>query len=156
MRSKGGGVSLQKRATALKVASAGKSKRQATYAKLKKRLDQVFSEWTRRRFADQSGMVRCITCQRLSHWKTLQNGHFIPRHYLAGRWHPDNCAPQCPSCNLWGRGRYPEYSAWGINHYGQDWLNRMIALKREVYKWSRQDLQQMIEDYETRLRQMEQ
>ena len=125
------------------------------YGTLKKRLDAVFSLFVRRRLA-VGDMATCVTCSKVSHWKTMQCGHFIPRHYLAGRWNLENCAVQCPSCNIWGRGRYPEFAQWGVNRYGQGWLPKMIALKRETLKLTRSDLETMIEDYETRLRQIEQ
>lgn len=134
--------------------SKRKGPRPKTYAQLKSRLDAVFSIWTRRRFADENGMVRCITCQRLSHWKDLHAGHFIARHHLAGRWLPENVHPQCPADNLFRKGAYPEYAAWGVNHYGQSWLTDMVALKRQSVKWSRTDLAQMVEDYTARVEAM--
>lgn len=30
----------------------------------------------------------------------LQAGHFIPRRYVATRWHPLNVWPQCSRCNV--------------------------------------------------------
>ena len=123
-----------------------------TYASLKNRLDRVFSVWTRRRFADQSGMVRCVSCGATKHWKQIQAGHFQKRHYLGTRWHPENVAPQCVACNVFGSGNLAAYAAWGVNRYGQDWPARMVSLSKETVKWSRTDLQQLIEDYETRLR----
>ena len=128
------------------------ARKKASYANLKRKLDKVFSEWVRKKGADSNGIATCITCGAKAHWKQMQCGHFIPRHYLAGRWHIENTAIQDASCNIFKRGAYPEFAAWGINHYGQDWLNRMIALKRETVKWSRQDLQQMIEDYTERVK----
>ena len=124
--------------------------RKKSYSTLKRRLDQVFSEYVRR----IANPCRCVTCGTIKPWKSMQCGHFIPRHYLAGRWNIENTAVQCASCNVWGRGRYPEFAAWGVNRYGQDWLTRMIALKRETVKLKSHDLEKMIEHYERCLSQI--
>ena len=124
-----------------------KKKPKPSYASLKRQLDKVFSEFIRRRF----NPCKCITCGVVKPWKEMQCGHFIPRHYLAGRWHILNCAVQCASCNVWGRGRYPEFAAWGVNTYGQSWLTDMVALKRQPVKLKSHDLENMITDFEQRL-----
>ena len=128
--------------------------RKRSYASLKRQLDKVFSEFIRRRLASAAGIAVCVTCGSRKNWKEMQCGHFIPRHYLAGRWHILNCAVQCPSCNVWGRGRYPEFAAWGVNTYGQSWLTDMVALKRQPVKLKSHDLENMIEDFEKKLADM--
>lgn len=134
----------------------GRKPRTRSYAALKRALDKTYSEWVRRKGADSQGFVRCVTCGRSAHWKSMQCGHFIPRHYLAGRWNPENTAVQDASCNIFKRGAYPEFAQWGTSHYGQDWLPRMIALKREQIKWTRMDLESLLEDYTKRLAHLEQ
>lgn len=82
-----------------------------TAAKLKKELDAVFSRWVRLSHADASGWVVCYTCNTRYHWKKIQNGHFIRRQYLATRFDPRNCRPQCVGCNIYGDGKMVEFSA---------------------------------------------
>ena len=48
---------------------------------LVKKLDAVFSEYIRRKYADKNGIVKCYTCNKKAYWKGegMQNGHFISR-----------------------------------------------------------------------------
>ena len=130
---------------------SGKRKRVKTYAALKRELDSTFSVWTRRRFADSNGMVRCITCQKVSHWKTVDAGHYVSRSYLATRWHPENVHPQCKGDNGFRNGAMPQYTVFGIDRYGPDWPQRMVSLSRETRKYSRADLQTLIDDYKAKI-----
>ena len=125
-----------------------------TYASLRDRLDDVFSVWTRLRFTDDNGIVSCVSCGVRKHWKDrMDAGHFVPRGHLATRWHPENVAPQCKTCN-WKQkfGNSAPYAAWGVNWYGMDWPARMVALSRTETKLTRADLQSMIEDYEGKIK----
>ena len=121
-----------------------KKKKTKSYSYLKKALDRVVSEYVRRRGADTSGVA---TCGSRASWKALQCGHFVSRAYLATRWHLDNLAIQCVQCNIFKKGNYPAFAAWGVDRYGMDWPARMVSLSRQSVKLSRTDLMQMIEDY---------
>lgn len=90
---------------------AGKKRAVKTAAKLKKELDFLFSRFIRLSHADKRGYVRCYTCGVRKHWKEIQNGHFIRRQYLATRFDPRNCRPQCVGCNIYGDGKMVEFSA---------------------------------------------
>lgn len=79
-------------------------------SKLKKDLDSLFSKWVRLSHASEKGFVRCYTCGVLKYWKKIQNGHFISRQYLAIRFDPRNCRPQCVGCNVYGNGKQVEYA----------------------------------------------
>ena len=61
-----------------------------------KKLDSVFSEYIRRKYADRDGIVKCFTCNKSAYWKGqgMQNGHFISRASRILRWEEDNCRPQ--------------------------------------------------------------
>ena len=122
-----------------------------SYATLKRKLDKVFSEWSRRRFADSNGNCRCVSCGAVKHWKEMQAGHFQKRHYLATRWEPENVAPQDSACNVFKGGNLAAYAAWGVNRYGPDWPARMVAQSKRVMKLGRGDLLAMIEEYQNKL-----
>ena len=126
-------------------------KKPQSYAKLKKALDRVVSEYVRRRGADTNGVAACATCGSRASWKALQCGHFVSRAYLATRWHLDNLAIQCVQCNIFKKGNYPAFAAWGVDRYGMDWPARMVALSRTETKLTRADLQAMIEDYTAKI-----
>lgn len=67
--------------------------------KLDSDLDEIFSIFTRMRFADWKGEVHCYTCTWYGHWKELDAGHFIKRAHQAVRWEENNARPQCRDCN---------------------------------------------------------
>lgn len=119
----------------------------ASYASLKRRLDKIFSEWIRRKDAGAYGRAMCVSCGMVARWSKMQCGHFIPRHYLAGRWNPDNCFVQCPSCNVFKRGNYPGFAAYLNKHFGPQRIEELLELKRKTLKLTRSDLQGMIDRY---------
>ena len=127
-----------------------------TYAKLKKRLDAVFSLWTRVRFGlafcHRIGEVRCVSCDVRKPVAEMQAGHFVSRSYLATRWHPENVAPQCVQCNIFKKGNLAAFAAWGVDRYGMDWPARMVSLSRVPTKFSRSDLEILIAEYEEKLK----
>ena len=88
-----------------------KTKKPLTPAKLKKKLDAIFSQYVRMKYANPStGDVRCYTCGYTAHWKKLQNGHLVSRYYLATRFDERNCRPQCFTCNMYRNGMIPDFS----------------------------------------------
>ena len=52
---------------------------------LVKKLDKVFSQYIRRRFAVNE-IAKCVTCGKQAHWKDLQAGHFMSRKHYSTRW----------------------------------------------------------------------
>lgn len=87
-----------------------KKDKKKTISQLKKFLDTLFSEYVRRKYSDSDGFVRCYTCGRYGHWKTMQNGHFVSRAYLPTRYDERNCRVQCVGCNVFGGGQIPKYA----------------------------------------------
>ena len=61
-----------------------------------KKLDNVFSQYIRRRFA-VNGITKCVTCGKEDFWRggEMQAGHFISRKHYATRWNETNVQSQC-------------------------------------------------------------
>lgn len=121
------------------------AKKQPSQAKLKKQLDSIFSQYIRRKYADQNGMVHCYTCSTVKHWKEIQNGHWIPRNNLATRFSENNCRPQCVACNMFQHGM-PDVFAVNLIKEGVD----IVALQQtrySVFKIDRQWYLEQIEKY---------
>lgn len=125
-------------------------KRSQTYAQLKRALDKVFSEYIRRR-GSENGLAQCITCNAVLDWKRIQCGHFVSRVHLATRWDQRNAAPQCMACNVWRRGAMADYSLWITKQYGPGIIQELVDKKRSPVKYTRSDLQEMIQTYKTAL-----
>lgn len=85
-------------------------KKPLTTTKLKKKLDTVFSQYIRQKYANANGDCRCYTCGYTAHWKKMQNGHMVSRYYLATRYDERNCRPQCYTCNMFRNGMIPDFS----------------------------------------------
>ena len=117
--------------------------RRLSLAGLKRKLDKVFSEYTRRRFADENGYVACVSCGVVKHWKEMQAGHFVTRRRLATRWDVENTAPQCGKCNVLLRGNPAGYARWLVNRYGQSIFADLVQRSHKPVKFTRADINQM-------------
>ena len=91
---------------------------------LKKKAWKLCSEYIRRKYADSSGMARCISCGKLAHWKELQAGHLIAGRTNAILFEERGIRPQCGACN------YQEGNTVGF----------MIGLEKELGKEEAQKL----------------
>tara|TARA_Y100000114_G_scaffold45461_1_gene41139 strand:+ start:270 stop:647 length:378 start_codon:yes stop_codon:yes gene_type:complete len=107
-----------------------------------KKLDAVFSEYIRRRYA-KNDVAECFTCGKRDHWKRLQCGHFQSRKHYATRWNEDNCQVQCVGCNVFKSG---EQYKFGIN-LGEKKAKKLFKLARETKKITNFELLEMIEHY---------
>ena len=119
---------------------------------LVKKLDREFSRYVRLRQADSNGMVTCVTCGKVLHWKECHAAHFISRRHMATRWNRLNVNPCCVRCNLYESGALDEYSKWIIQEHGMSTFEDLLALKRTTKKWTRPELEEMIEEYKTAAR----
>ncbi len=95
-------------------------------SKLKKKLDAVFSVYIRTRDKGQ-----CYTCPKKDEIKKMQNGHFVPRQYLAVRWDEVNCHCQCYACNMLYNGQPSAYAARLEKEYGVGTVE-MLEGKRTI------------------------
>jgi len=86
----------------------------------KKRLDAVFSKFIRHRDNGQ-----CFTCPNKNHPKKMQNGHFVPRQYLAVRYDERNCNCQCYACNMLYGGQGATYAIRLAEKYGLDTVKEL-------------------------------
>lgn len=121
-------------------------------ASLTRRLDEVFSEFIRRRDCDRhTGMSWCRTCGAPGRWQDLQCGHWIKRHFLGTRWREENCHTQCGTCNGVRRGAEHEHASHIAKTYGAGMLEELLAAKRGVHRLSRSSMLELIDHYKARL-----
>lgn len=119
-------------------------------SKLVKKLDVIFSQYIRNKYANKRGMVKCFTCDREYPIKNIQNGHFMSRKHYSTRWHEDNCRPQCYGCNVMQGGQQYIFAM----KLGKELSDEMYQLSREIVKFSNYDLEQMIEYYQKELKKL--
>jgi hypothetical protein len=121
------------------------------HGQLKKLLDHFFSVWIRRRWADSSGMVSCVTCGARKHWKEMECGHYLSRVHTAIRWDERNAAPQCSVCNQVLHGSLGKYTDWMKQKYGSQILQQLRECKNLIMRFHRSELRRMIDEYKGRI-----
>lgn len=136
-----------------------------SHSELEALLDAELSLHVRGGAAVKAGspFVRCYTCGRLSHWKDLDCGHFIPRVRRGTRWELDNLRPQCKPCNWTLEGNKDEYLArltaeigfgaiedlrrkaafYGSTRMAREWLIEQIRAWRERNRPLRRALKEL-------------
>lgn len=115
-----------------KSTTSGNKKKSKTQAWYKKELDKIFSRYIR--FRDDG---QCFTCPKKDDPKKMQNGHFVPRQYLAVRWNEKNCNCQCYACNMLYGGQGPTYAVRLASKYGQETVEylesqRWVSVKLDI------------------------
>jgi hypothetical protein len=120
-----------------------------TRSKLIKKLDAVFSEYIRRRYA-KDDIAECVTCGKQDHWKRLQAGHFMSRKHYATRWDEDNVQVQCSGCNVFRYGEQYKFSLY----LGQEMADELYRRSNQTVKLSSYELQELHEFYQKKLADM--
>ena len=76
----------------------------------KKRAWDWFSMFIRLRDADENGMVKCITCPAVRHWRDrIDAGHFVTRAKESTLFDEQNVHGQCKGCNRFQGGKSLEH-----------------------------------------------
>lgn len=125
--------------------------KRAALPKLKKELDRVFSVFTRQKLADPQGMVACVTCGRVDHWKNVDAGHYQPRQDMATRWEENNVWPQCRPDNAFRGGEPEKMAAYIDQTCGRGTAENLRAEARQPFKLNRQWLEAKIAYYKDRI-----
>lgn len=103
-------------------------------SKLMKDLDLVFSRYVRMSRADQEGNVSCYTCNYKTHYKKMQNGHYISRFYKKYRFDERNCRVQCSMCNMWKNGDIPTFRQNLVKELGLEVVQQMESDFKELHR----------------------
>lgn len=119
-----------------------------------KRLDKVFSEYIRRRDADDNGYVKCCTCPTVKHWKEMQAGHYIPRGYYNVRFNEKNTHSQCSLCNEGKKGNLRIYEKFMFTQYGELEVSRLEYIKHTEWKLVQHEIDELTEYYKNKIKQL--
>ncbi len=121
---------------------------------LKAKLDKIFSEYIRLRDADNNGMVRCISCMKIDHWKNVDCGHFVNRGHMSTRYNEKNCNAQCRKCNRFDEGNSIGYSRGLIKKYGPGVIDELEVLKHQESHLSDFDYEVLIKHYQKEVKRL--
>ena len=114
-------------------------------------LDFTFSRYIRIREANNKGITECYTCGKKDHWKYLQCGHYIKRSETLLRWDSRNAKSQCIECNCNKHGNMEEYTKkLELEYPGLP--EQLKEQSREVHKYSREDLKEILIDLRAKLK----
>jgi len=129
-----------------------KKQKANTPAKLKKKLWTLVSLFVRQSAADHRGMAACYTCGAVDEWKYMDAGHAIGGRTGAVLFDLEILRIQCKACNgPRGRGNYQMFTAKLIEEHGHDWWYAKLAAAKQIRKWTRPELNQMIEEFTQKL-----
>jgi hypothetical protein len=85
-------------------------------------------------------------------WKESHAGHAIPGRTNAVLFDEDIVKPQCPVDNIWKGGMYHVFATVLIKEHGLEWWERKLEGSHQVVKWTRIDLEEKINFYNDKLR----
>lgn len=114
-------------------------------------LDSIVSKYVRIKESNQEGIVQCYTCFRSGEWKTFDCGHFIPRANMALRWDLRNLRPQCKKCNQYDYGNIEEFEL-ALEGEQPGIVKLLTEESRNPYKWSRDELKELLIDFRAKLK----
>lgn len=113
-----------------------KKPRQPKLSTLQDKADKAMSLYIRQKYADENGMVKCISCDTVKHWTEMQAAHFIPKSRGASiRYVEENLHPACPSCNMFNpESHMIGYTLAMIDMYGRDKIDELKQEARKTLK----------------------
>ena len=116
------------------------------------RLDGLVSKYLRQKWADKDRNCECYTCGDVRPWYVMDAGHYITRSCMYLRFDIErNIRPQCHICN---RAKYGKAAEFG-KHLERDMpgvTEILLEESRIIHRWSREELKQMILEYENKLK----
>jgi hypothetical protein len=118
---------------------------------LKAKCWKLFSEYIRRKDADEGGTVYCYTCRKPIFWKEAHAGHFVPGRTNAVLFNEAVVKPQCVGCNIFRGGAYHDFTLRMVDEVGREKVDELLALRHKVVKFTRSDIEEMIETYKGKL-----
>ena len=66
----------------------------------------------------------------------------------------ENVHPQCDSCNKFGmkfHGAEAKYTTYMIDMYGREFVDELIELSDQPYKWCRPDIEDLIKEFSAQI-----
>ena len=134
---------------------ATKKKKAPTKGKLVKKLDSVFSLFTRLRDAGLDGHINCITCGCRVHWKKCHACHFIGRWNYLYRRDEENVNAGCVSCNTYRAERHQQqYTLIMIDRHGREKVEEMLSNKRAIANFKTHEILEKIDHYKQAVKEL--
>ena len=118
-----------------------------TIPKLTAKAQKVFNAYIRERDSED-GYFTCISCGRTLTTDQMDAGHFAPvKGGSALRFDEYNVNGECKRCNGFDEFHLIGYRKGIIEKYGEGVLNHLEQNARTIKKWSRTELNEIIDKY---------
>jgi len=118
-----------------------------TIPKLTAKAQTIFNRYIRNRDS-QDGFFTCISCGQTKGHEVMDAGHYVPvKGSSALRFDEYNVNGECKSCNGFDQFHLIGYRRNLIDKIGLDMVEWLEANARTTKKWSRQELEEIIEKY---------
>jgi hypothetical protein len=125
--------------------------KQRTHAWWLKKTNIDFNKWIRLKSADSNGMVTCVTCGAVKHYKEAHAGHYIHGYDFCEQ----NQHPQCIRCNKILSGNLAKYSKFIIDTYGIEVYEKLHFEGNQKHKYPIPELQEMRAEYKQKIKDLE-
>lgn len=122
-----------------------------TRKSLIKEADKVFSLWVRRSMSGHNGYIECFVCHKMFLIDGIDAGHFIPRRYLATRWHRVNVWPECIYDNRMNSKHLVKYELRLKSMFGEDITDALWEEARNGDTPTDNDIKNIIKDCKIKL-----
>lgn len=120
---------------------------------LRDQADRLFSEYIRRRFADENGKVFCACgCQRYHRWQDVQCSHYIVRGNDAVRWNERNAVQAFMWCNYYDPEHHEKIAIFINREYGEGTTDELERLGKQTVKLMPFEIQQIIDDLKLKIK----
>jgi hypothetical protein len=116
--------------------------------------DIWFSRFIRLRDSDENGYCKCITCNIIQWWKSMDCGHWIKRQHNGTRFHEKNAHAQCKDCNWLKQGNDSIYEQVIIKRYGMDTRNLLKSSEHKSFHQSLMDLKLLTQIYKEKAKKL--
>jgi len=120
-----------------------KKKKKVSLSKLKKKAWSEFSRYIRLKYANPDGLVECVTCGVVKHWKEMQAGHFIAGRTNSILFLEENVHCQDYRCNVMLHGNVVEYYKYMQATYGESVIDDLRKKRHENLKFTVEELEEM-------------
>jgi hypothetical protein len=132
-------------------------KKQTKLPTLIAKADAITSQYIRQKYADESGNVKCVSCDAVLHWSKAHCCHWIGRSAKSVRWDERNLMPGCAACNCYRPETHSrEYTLFQLDRYGREGIEEIKADSRKILRGSevRQLATEAIEYYTNALKEL--
>ena len=129
-----------------------KKPKKLTYAKAKREAWTWFSKYIRMKACFEGigneSFGSCFTCGKRVSFKQGQAGHFIPGRHNSVLFDERNCHLQDYYCNVGLKGNPVEYYSRMLSDYGQEVIDELRKLDKQILEYKVVDLVKIKEKYE--------